>query len=566
MMGHEHESTEEESHLYGSREEMENLVLDDENPQPSSNGGFQSTLSPPPEISTTTVDDDSGTADPLNRTPRLSHHRQSPNSSSLNSYLDPPSYADAMFRSFDFDAASERAGHDRVSFSAGESSDSEYIHISVSDPQKVLETSNSLVPGSASYYTYLITTRTNLPEFEGTEFSVRRRFREVVTLSDRLAEAFRGYFIPLRPDKSVMESQMMQKNEFVEQRRVAIEKYLKKLANHPAIRKSDELRVFLQVEGNLPLPKTTDVASRVLDGVVKLPGQLMGDSTLTPQEVVQPAKGGRDLLWLFKELRQAVANDWGGTKPPVVEEDKEFLEKKERLNDLEQQLSNVSEQAEALVKAQQDIGETMGELGLAFVKLTKFEIEEVVYECQKTRAADMKNMATTAVKASRLYRELNAQTVKHLDKLHDYLGMMLSIDNAFTDRSNALLTVQTLVSEVSSLQSRIDKLELAASKIFGGDRSRMRKIEELKETLKVTDDARCCAVREYERIKENNRSELARLDSERRVDFLSMLKGFVVNQAGYAEKIANVWEKVAEETSGYSKDVSSNVHTSVWFV
>ena len=39
-----------------------------------------------------------------------------------------------------------------------------------------------------------------------------------------------------------------------------------------------------------------------------------------------------------------MANDWGGTKPPVVEEDKEFLEKKERLNDLELQLSNVSEQ------------------------------------------------------------------------------------------------------------------------------------------------------------------------------------------------------------------------------
>ena len=66
------------------------------------------------------------------------------------------------------------------------------------------------------------------------------------------------------------------------------------------------------------------------------------------------------------------------------------------------------------MKAQQDIGETMGELGLAFVKLTKFEIEEVVYECQRTRAADMKKMATSAVKASRLYRELNAQTVKHL--------------------------------------------------------------------------------------------------------------------------------------------------------
>lgn len=67
-----------------------------------------------------------------------------------------------------------------------------------------------------------------------------------------------------------------------------------------------------------------------------------------------------------------------------------------------------------LVKAQQDIGETMGELGLAFVKLTKFETEEAVSDSQQVRSVDMKNVATAAVKVSRLYRELNAQTVKHL--------------------------------------------------------------------------------------------------------------------------------------------------------
>lgn len=71
-------------------------------------------------------------------------------------------------------------------------------------------------------------------------------------------------------------------------------------------------------------------------------------------------------------------------------------------------------QAESLVKAQQDIGETMGELGLAFVKLTKFETEEALYNSQRVRAVDMKNVATASVKASRLYRELTGQTVKHL--------------------------------------------------------------------------------------------------------------------------------------------------------
>lgn len=71
-------------------------------------------------------------------------------------------------------------------------------------------------------------------------------------------------------------------------------------------------------------------------------------------------------------------------------------------------------QAESLVKAQQDIEETMGDLGMTFVKLTKLETQEAVFISQQRRAADMKNVATCAVKASRLYRELNAQTIKHL--------------------------------------------------------------------------------------------------------------------------------------------------------
>ncbi|KDO67046.1 hypothetical protein CISIN_1g032820mg [Citrus sinensis] len=121
---------------------------------------------------------------------------------------------------------------------------------------------------------------------------------------------------------------------------------------------------------------------------------------------------------------------------------------------------------------------------------------------------------------------------------------MLAVRSAFTDRSSALLTM------------RAEKLEAASSKIFGGDKSRIRKIEELKETIRVTEDAKSVAINEYERIKENNRTELERLDKERRADFLNMLKGFVVNQVGYAEKIANVWAKVAEETSGYANENS----------
>ena len=78
---------------------------------------------------------------------------------------------------------------------------------------------------------------------------------------------------------------------------------------------------------------------------------------------------------------------------------------------------------------------------------------------------------------------------------------MLAVNGAFSDRVSALLTVQTLSSDLSSLHTRIERLEAASSKIFGGDRSRLRKIEELKDTLRITEDAKTRAVTEYDRIK-----------------------------------------------------------------
>lgn len=337
----------EEAHM-SSREEMENLVLDDppNDAAAKSHSNYRSDTDHPlsPPIRVTPAD-----SDPLMSPPpfRDLHSPISPNNNH-SSYIEPPSYADVVFSPFDENASNEFNGSESSNqlSDSPTSSSSDYIKITVSNPQKVQETSNSLVPGGNSYVTYQITTRTNIPEFDGSEFSVRRRFRDVVNLSDRLAEAYRGFFIPPRPDKNVVESQVMQKQEFVEQRRVALEKYLRRLAAHPVIRKSDEFKLFLQVQGKSPLPTTTDVASRMLDGAVKLPKQLFGESTavVAPHEVVQPAKGGRDLLRLFKELKQSVTNDWGGAKPAVVEEDKEFMEKKEKMNDLEHHLSNASQQ------------------------------------------------------------------------------------------------------------------------------------------------------------------------------------------------------------------------------
>lgn len=60
------------------------------------------------------------------------------------------------------------------------------------------------------------------------------------------------------------------------------------------------------------------------------------------------------------------------------------------------------------------------------------------------------------------------------------------------------------MSELRSLRSRTEKLETASSKFFGTDKYRIRKLQELNNAIKDTDDAKSCAIREYERIKVHN--------------------------------------------------------------
>lgn len=78
---------------------------------------------------------------------------------------------------------------------------------------------------------------------------------------------------------------------------------------------------------------------------------------------------------------------------------------------------------------------------------------------------------------------------------------MLSIRNAFSERSNALLTVQTLLSDLASWHVRAKKLEAASVRIFGGNDSRIQRIDEIRRTITITEDAKSCAAREYEKIK-----------------------------------------------------------------
>jgi len=390
-----------------------------------------------------------------------------------------------------------------------------FAEITVSEPRKHTEPATGavgVIPGSASYVSYLVATRAS----DGGEFRVRRRFRDVVALADRLAEAHRGLFVPARPDKSIVEGQVMQRHDFVNQRCVMIQRYLRRLAAHPVVGRSADLHAFLTEPSGIP---TSDGESPRWSPAMSAATSMAAAAPATP------TKSGRDFFGVFKDLKQTVTNGWVAVRPPPVEEetDTRYLAHKAKLEDLEQHLVTASQQAEVLVKSYDDLRATTGLLGMSFIKLAKFEKEKATCDSQKRRAADISNFANAVVRVSRSQTKLNAGIVKHLGIIHEYMETMAAVHNAFADRSSALLRVQNLSADLYFLHTRAEKLETVSSRGMDQERSRYQKIEELKETIRATEDAKTHALKELEHIK-----------------------------AAYSDHFASVWTKVAEDTKGYA--------------
>eukprot|EP00536_Pseudo-nitzschia_multiseries_P018650 jgi/Psemu1/328891/estExt_fgenesh1_pg.C_28390001 len=125
-----------------------------------------------------------------------------------------------------------------------------YVDIRVTEP--MLIQTQSFLLSSTPYWSYQITSQ--LAGNQGT-WLVRRRFRHVVALEDRLRQACPGSIIPPRPEKhatrALEEASTQQSAEFAVQRSKELEQYLNQVARHPVAGQSQVLRLFLGLQDDI---------------------------------------------------------------------------------------------------------------------------------------------------------------------------------------------------------------------------------------------------------------------------------------------------------------------------
>ncbi|GMH43948.1 hypothetical protein BSKO_11882 [Bryopsis sp. KO-2023] len=417
------------------------------------------------------------------------------------------------------------------------------FRLSVTSPVK--ETVSTKVPGVPDqFYTYLVNTSTTLSSFSSQEMSVRRRFRDFVDMAHLLKENYRGYFVPPRPHRNMYQGKIRMSPTFIEQRRKSLEKYLRQLAAHPVISRSEELRVFLEARGLLrecmAWIQLHPVSPPWYEGAVKLIRQISGRerSVPTAQEVAQPINAKRDMLRSMKETMKSFKEK----RAPSIFGGKEQALRNE--TEVMQEFKTTVDQAWKWASIWMDrvdsVGRCYDSFGTAIHNLHNFELDSGY--CRMTAPAILGKGST---RSGALHRQFVNQSALPLSHLHDYTELMVSVLKALHAREDALNTVTTLQSDMAAKKAKLANLESTPGK--------SKQVAGLNSDISALENSIIVAQSSYDRVSAHNTQEMARLRTTRQMEWQDMLRGLATSQATFAAHSTEVWCQVAEELGADSK-------------
>ncbi|KAK5898551.1 hypothetical protein CgunFtcFv8_015956 [Champsocephalus gunnari] len=154
----------------------------------------------------------------------------------------------------------------------------EELFITVDHPE-------SHVTAIETFITYRVVTKTSRSDFDCSEFEVRRRYQDFLWLRSTLEERHPTLIVHPLPEKFVMKGMVERFNDdFIETRRRALQRFLDKIRDHPLLRGSPSLNVFLTAQDLAPHRKQTLSLLSRWGGTVKMLSQSLRGVRSRPEE------------------------------------------------------------------------------------------------------------------------------------------------------------------------------------------------------------------------------------------------------------------------------------------
>ncbi|CAG8472199.1 29177_t:CDS:10 [Racocetra persica] len=374
------------------------------------------------------------------------------------------------------------------------------FEITVEDPQKIGDPINA-------YIIYKVRTRTTSTAFKDKEFTVLRRYRDFLWLYNQLTLNNPGVIVPPVPGKHVIGRFQ---DEFVENRRQALEKCLNKITSHPLLRSDPNLKLFLESD-----TFATDVKRKSQD----------------------ESKG------VLKSLGEAVSN--ATTFSKFVETDEWFENRKNQLDILDFQLKALLKSVEAVVKQRKDLGSMVVDFGDGILSLANTEIN-------KPLANNLMTLGNLQRNIKELHEKQAQQDVINLEHtIDEYIRLVGSIKVVFNSRSKIYQTWQNAVYDLQKKKANYERLK-SQGKMSQDKLSIM--LTQIAESEHRVEDCK----HEFEDVSKLIKAELDRFDKEKVEDFKNSVEAFLESMVQTQKEIINLWESYSAQVELLQNTISED--------
>lgn len=369
-----------------------------------------------------------------------------------------------------------------------------YLSVSVTDPVK-------LGNGVQAYISYRVITKTNLPEYQGTEKIVIRRYSDFVWLRDRIFDKYKGIFIPPLPEKSAVEKFRFSA-EFIETRRQALDVFVNRIASHRELQQSDDLRTFLQAD-----EETMERLRSQETGIFK--------------------KKPVDFLQIIKDVQTKMSDVVLGKEKPVEESNAEYEKLKHYIFELENHMAEAQKHAYRLVKRHREYGQSLSDLGKAFKLLGDCEVDSL-------GKAFLELGTKSEAVSTKLQKEAHQLLMNFEEPLKDYVRAVQSIKATIAERANAFRQHCELAETIKLKEINLDKLMLTRSDKVGEAEIEYKELKAASEE----------ATRRYETMVRRMNEEFLRFQEEKTNDMGIAFHEFARGQARLANGFADAWRSL----------------------
>lgn len=366
--------------------------------------------------------------------------------------------------------------------------DSITFDITVGDPIKVGDITNA-------HTVYTVHTKTTAPQFAKSEVSVTRRYRDFRWLFHALEHNNPGIIVPPPPDKQAVGRF---NNDFVEQRRLALENMLVKIAKHPRLRTDNDFRLFLESDQFANDIKTRVVSSDELEA--------------TQSSGFMGALGG---VFAFQG-KFIESNPW-------------FSDKRATFDTLETQLKSLSKALDLVITERRELSDATTEFAATLESLAVIEVSRSLSEL-------IQAFSDAHMRIRDVYSRQCMQDMMSLgNTLDEYIRIIGSVRSVFSQRQNLYFSAQHASQDLSKKRASLEKH-------MRQSRTQQDKIRALEAEVDAQDKKVLNLRVAFDDISKQIIQEVERIDTEKIVDFRDAVELFLENAVEAQKETIEIWE------------------------